>query len=113
MRPVTMSLPRGRGVWFVYACLVFVLSAACFGSLKDHLIDTHDDETLRDNVAITEDFFYFFASPEERQLGSGRPFAELVKWLAYLLLGNDAAKSPARVFGDAGGVFLRNQYFWP
>ena len=53
------------------------------------MIDTHDDQTFRDNIALSQDFAYFFAPLEEKQLGSGRPAAELIKWLAYVVWGND------------------------
>ena len=72
--------------------LPFVIAiAACgwiyFGSLRDHLLDTHDAETFRDNVAISEDFTFFFSTAKEQP--SGRPAAELVKWFAFLVFGND------------------------
>ena len=72
--------------------LPFVIAiAACgwiyFGSLRDHLLDVHDAETFRDNVAISEDFTFFFSPAKEQP--SGRPAAELVKWFAFLVFGND------------------------
>ena len=72
--------------------LPFVIAiAACgwiyFGSLRDHLLDIHDAETFRDNVAISEDFTFFFSTAKEQP--SGRPAAELVKWFAFLVFGND------------------------
>ena len=72
--------------------LPFVIAiAACawiyLGSLRDHLLDTHDAETFRDNVAISEDFTFFFSTAKEQP--SGRPAAELVKWFAFLVFGND------------------------
>ena len=76
-------------VWPGYILLVCLLSAVCFGSLKDHLLDVHDYETFQDNVAIGEDFTFFF-SPEKQQ-PTGRPTADLVKFLAYLIGGNDPA----------------------
>lgn len=61
--------------------------AVCFGSLRDHLLDVHDHETFRDNVAIGEDFSFFF-SPEKQQ-PTGRPAADLAKYIAYEIGGND------------------------
>ncbi len=73
-------------------CLPFLIAVgACgwiyFGALADHLLDTHDAETFRDNVAISNDFSFFFSS--EKEVPSGRPTAELTKWLAFLAFGND------------------------
>ena len=77
-------------VWAGYSLLVILLSAVCFGSLKDHLLDVHDYETFQDNIAIGENFAFFF-SPEKNQ-PTGRPVADLVKFLAYLIGGgNDPA----------------------
>ena len=68
-----------RKTWLIYTCVLVALSSLCFGSLRNHLIDTHDDQTFRDNIALSQDFAYFFAPLEEKQLGSGRPAAELIK----------------------------------
>jgi len=73
--------------WCAYIGLTVVLSAACFGSLADHLLDTHDIETFRDHIAISKDFSFFF-SPEKEAAG-GRLVDELVLWLAYTIWGND------------------------
>ena len=86
-KSLSLALSNGRLVWPVYTGLVCLLSALCFGSLKDHLLDVHDYETFQDNVAIGEDFTFFF-SPEKQQ-PTGRPAADLVKFLAYLIAGND------------------------
>ncbi len=89
MPSVTPPTHSTRTVWAGYACLLALLSVIYFGNLKDLRIDTHDDQTFRDNVALSKDFTYFFAPPEEKQLGSGRPAAELAKWLGYVVWGND------------------------
>ena len=89
MPSATPATHNTRTVWVGYACLLALLSVIYFGNLKDLLIDTHDDQTFRDNVALSKDFTYFFAPPEEKQLGSGRPAAELAKWLGYVVWGND------------------------
>ena len=75
--------------WSAFVFAVVASSWLYFGSLGDHLLDTHDVETFRDNIALSEDFWYFFAPVEEKQLGSGRPVAELVKWLVFVVFGND------------------------
>ena len=66
-----------------------LLSALCFGSLKDLLLDAHDQDTFLDNIAIERDPSHFF-SLEKRHL-SGRPFAELIKFAAYMVGGNSPA----------------------
>ena len=76
-------------LWPGYIFLVCLLSAVCFGSLKDHLLDIHDYQTFQDNEAIGEDFTFFFSL--EKQQPTGRPVAELVKFLAYLAGGNNPA----------------------
>ena len=89
MSTLVFPLQDSRITWIAYAGVLVVLSVLCFGSLKDHLMDTHDDQTFRDNIALSENFWYFFAPVEEKQLGSGRPVAELVKWFGYLVWGNN------------------------
>ena len=74
-------------LWPGYILLICLLSALCFGSLKDHLLDVHDHETFHDNIAMGEDFSFFF-SPEKQQ-PTGRPAADLVKYFAYKMGGND------------------------
>ena len=80
---------NGPLLWTGYIILVCLLSAVFFGSLKDHLLDVHDYETFQDNIAIGEDFSFFF-SPEKQQ-PTGRLVSDLVKFLAYLIGGNDPA----------------------
>jgi tetratricopeptide (TPR) repeat protein len=76
---------------FRIAYLVAVLAVALlfFHELPLHGLDVHDTETFADNVAISGDFWHFFSA--DKQLASGRPLAELFKWLAYLVGGNDPA----------------------
>ncbi len=76
-----------RLLWPGYILVMCLLSAIYFSSLKDHGLNMHDRETFHDNEAISEDFTYFFSL--EKRHASGRPFAELVKFLAYLAGGND------------------------
>ncbi|MFT5377556.1 MAG: 4-amino-4-deoxy-L-arabinose transferase-like glycosyltransferase, partial [Candidatus Latescibacterota bacterium] len=75
--------------WWSYAALVAALAAIFFSSVADHGIDNHDAETFFDNARISQDFSYFF-SPERQQI-TGRPAADLSKWLASLALGDSAA----------------------
>jgi len=76
-----------RRTWVFYAILMGAVSALFFASLVHHKLDNHDAETFRDNARISEDFWFFF-SPEKEQ-ASGRPAAELTKWVASLFLGED------------------------
>jgi tetratricopeptide (TPR) repeat protein len=78
-----------RYFWPVYAGLLSLVAALCFGALRTHLLDTHDAETFRDHERIAADLALFF-SPHKEQ-ASGRPFAEAVKYTAYLIWGNDVA----------------------
>ena len=74
-------------MWISYGVVLAVLSCICFGNVTSHLLDTHDDQTFRDNIAVSENFWFFFSTEKEHP--SGRPVAELVKWIAYLQWGND------------------------
>jgi tetratricopeptide (TPR) repeat protein len=83
--------------WMLYAGILAVVSAACFGSLRHHQIYFHDDETFRDNVAISADFSFFFSA--EKEQFTGRPVAELVKWIAFAAVDNDPGLSHLVVVG--------------
>ena len=93
MRPAIGSdfLPRilrsQRLLWAAYVVVMCVVSALCFGSLRDHLLDMDDHEAFRDNIRMAEDFSFFFSS--EKQQPGGRPLAELVKLAGFLTWGND------------------------
>ena len=64
----------------VYLAVVLLLSLLCFGSLKDHLFFTHDNEIKQDYPRLTADPAFFF-SPNKATV-SGRPIDELVTWRA-------------------------------
>ena len=89
MTSALIPLRDNYRTWFIYLCIIGVLSVVYFGSLKDHLLGLDDANTFKDNIAISEDFSYFFQSSEKTQLGSGRPVAELIKYLAFIVWGND------------------------
>ncbi len=72
--------------WWVYGLLLCLLAAINFGSLYGHLLDTHDAETFADHLRIQQDWHHFF-SPDKAQ-ASGRPVAEAVKYLVFLVWGN-------------------------
>ena len=78
-----------RLLWPGYILVMCLLSAVCFGSVKDLLLGAHDQDTFLDNIDIDRDPSHFF-SLEKRHL-SGRPFAELVKYAAYQIGGNSPA----------------------
>jgi tetratricopeptide (TPR) repeat protein len=82
-------LAYDRRTWIAYGALLLLLSWFYFGDLRFHLLDVHDQQTFTDNEAIDRDFAHFF-SPAKAQ-PSGRPTAELGKWLAYLIGGNSPA----------------------
>ncbi len=75
--------------WWLYAALLVIATVLCFASVSEHGIDNHDVETFRDNARISADFSYFFSS--EREQITGRPAADLSKWLASLVIGDSAA----------------------
>ena len=75
-----------RIVWPAYAAVVVFLSAVYFAGVRDLGLDVHDAQTFRDNAAIAQDWGFYF-SPEKEQR-TGRPLADLVKYLAYVVWGN-------------------------
>ena len=81
------SIQTTSRTWLAYIALVALLTALCFSGVADLGLDTHDADTFRDHERIARDFSFFF-SPDKEQ-ASGRPFAEAVKYLAYLAWGND------------------------
>ena len=76
-----------RLLWPGYVLVMCLLSALCFGSLKDLLLDMDDHEAFQDNVRMAEDFSFFFSSGKQQP--GGRPLAELIKLAGYLVRGND------------------------
>ena len=89
MSATLFNLPSTPRTWAAYALLLAVLTWTCFGSLRFHLLETHDFETFRDNAKISADFSYFF-SPEKEN-ASGRLLHELAMWLFHLVVGPDPA----------------------
>ncbi|MBI2505743.1 MAG: tetratricopeptide repeat protein [Candidatus Latescibacteria bacterium] len=85
------SLRPTRQACLIYLLVMVVVSWGCFSSLADHLLDTHDDEVFRDSIALSEDFSFFFAPAMQKAVGSGRPLADLVESLPYLIWGPDPA----------------------
>ena len=75
-----------RIVWPAYAAVAVFLSAVYFADVRNLGLDVHDAQTFRDNAAIAQDWGFYF-SPEKEQR-TGRPLADLVKYLAYVVWGN-------------------------
>ena len=72
----------------LYAASMVLLAGAFFAPLGDLGLDTHDGEMFRDHQAISHNFSFFFS--DAREQATGRPLAELVKWLAFVAWGPDA-----------------------
>ena len=75
-----------RIIWLAYAGIMLLLSALYFADLRNLGLDAHDTETFRDNAAIAQDWRFFFSHDKEQL--TGRPLADLVKYLAYVFWGN-------------------------
>ena len=75
-----------RYTWWIYSSIVLLLAGIYFGSLAELMLEVDDARTFRDNVAVAQDFTYLFSSNKE--VGSGRLMADFVRFLAYLLVGN-------------------------
>ena len=78
--------PHTRITWFLFAVLICAVSWIFFSTLSGHLLDSHDIETFRDHIAISEDFSFFFSPDRELAL---RPADTLFKWLVFLIWGNE------------------------
>ena len=102
--PTLPAPPTVKGTWITFSLLAVVVAGICFGSLTEHLLDTHDVETFRDNLAISEDFSYFFSA--KKQQPSGRPLAELIKWAGLSRLGQRSVLvSPPRGCSAPGCIY--------
>ena len=82
------SLPAliARHAWWFYSCFLILVAGIYFGSLSELLLDMDDARALRDNATAAEDLTYLFSFNKE--LGSGRLTADVLRFLAYLLVGN-------------------------
>ena len=89
LNPTLFSIPADRRSWLIYVAFMATLTAVLFGSLRHHPLGIDDESTFRDNISISDNFWYFFQAPEDKELGSGRPLAELTKWVVYAVGGND------------------------
>lgn len=85
--PPLLPLRDTRQAWLIYLLVMVAVSWACFGSLADHLLDTHDQEIFDDSSTLSKDFSYFFLPADQKEVGSGRPMSDLVRWLAFVAWG--------------------------
>lgn len=79
---------NGR-TWVLYAILLCLLAGFCFGDLRHLMLDTHDLETFLDHQQIDQDWTFFFSADKAQD--TGRPLAELVKYGAHRIWGNNPA----------------------
>ena len=80
---------ESRLIWPVFAVAISLFCWIYFGDLANHLLDSHDSETFQDNIDISRDFSRFFAADKAQP--SGRPVAEMTKWLFSMAWGNNPA----------------------
>ncbi|MGY8822635.1 MAG: tetratricopeptide repeat protein [Candidatus Latescibacterota bacterium] len=66
---------------------ISLIATLFFADLSDHLLDTHDEETFRDNAVIDDDFSFFFSAQKEQ--AAGRFTGELAKWFISLVADED------------------------
>jgi hypothetical protein len=76
-------------LWLVYGLFMTILAALCFGSLRHHLLNTHDADSFADHSLIDQNPSLFF-SPEKNQ-ATGRLVADGTKYIVYGLYGNNPA----------------------
>jgi len=82
-------LQDSAGFWTVYALVLIVLAAVCFGRLADHPFDVDDELYLQDCAAVSADFLQLFST---EKLFPGRPLVEFVLWGGYVFWGGDAGR---------------------
>ena len=78
-----------RHIWPLYALLLSALTWVFFADVLTLGLDTHDAETFREHERSAGDFAYIFSHAKEQ--ASGRPVAEIGKFLYFMALGNDPA----------------------
>jgi tetratricopeptide (TPR) repeat protein len=84
----TPNAPRNPVIFHaLYAVAIALIAALFFADLGDHLLDTHDEETFRDNAVIDDDFSFFFSAQKEQ--AAGRFTGEFAKWLISLVADED------------------------
>ncbi len=84
-----MLVRHCQRVTALYVACLLVLTVVGFAPLGHLDLDLHDAEMLRDHQAIASDFSFFFS--EHREQATGRPLAELIKWLGFAVWGANIA----------------------
>lgn len=69
----------------LYVVIMAIITVVFFASLGTLGLNVHDAEMLRDHARISQDFSFFFS--DEREQATGRPVAELAKWLVCTACG--------------------------
>jgi hypothetical protein len=72
----------------LYVVIMAIITVVFFASLGTLGLNVHDAEMFRDHARISQDFSFFFS--DEREQATGRPVAELAKWLVFTACGADA-----------------------
>ena len=61
-----------------------LMAALYLANLRTYLLDTHDVDFFSDHLRIQQDWIFFSSS--DKVQASGRPVAEAVKYLVFLIL---------------------------
>ena len=62
-----------------------LMAALYLANLRTYLLDTHDVDFFSDHLRIQQDWIFFSSS--DKVQASGRPVAEAVKYLVFLISG--------------------------
>ena len=89
MDKVNLKTNTAQSIWWIYTLLLLAITWLYFGNLVHHGLDAHDNQTFRDNLAMAADPLHFFSLDKAQP--SGRPTAELFKFAAFLIGGNNPA----------------------
>ena len=93
--------------WLLYAGVVALVAYGGFSSVGRLGLNTHALDIFSDNEALGEDLSLLFAGHGEKAFASGRPGADLARWVTYLIAGNDASSFHVSVaVGHAAASFL-------
>ncbi|MGY8825124.1 MAG: tetratricopeptide repeat protein [Candidatus Latescibacterota bacterium] len=76
-----------RSFWMGFIVLSCMVSWFLFADVADIGLSSHDADNFSNNRAISEDFTFFFSSDKIHP--TGRPTAELIKWLIHVGFGDN------------------------